>query len=618
MILDKVNYPKDVQQLSVEELGLLASEIRDLIISVVAKNGGHLAPSLGTVELTLALLSIFSPPEDKIVWDVGHQSYTYKILTGRKERFSTIRQQGGLSGFNNIFESEYDAFTVGHASTSISAALGLAKARDIHKKENKVVAIIGDGSLTGGLAMEGLNNAGASHTDLTVILNDNGMSIAPNVGAMSHHLTKVITNPVYNTLKTDFDRIVGAGFIGKNLKNAVFSLKGLLTPGRLFEDFGFRYFGPVEGHDINELKETFSNIKNLKGPKLVHIKTIKGKGYKHAEQNAHVFHGIGAFDHDTGAVHPAETEKMSFSKVAGAIGELIADNFNETAFIVAAMPAGTGTDNIQAKYPERYFDTGIAEGHAVTFAAGLAREKIVSYVFLYSSFLQRAYDNIIHDVALQKLPVVFCVDRAGIVGEDGPTHHGVFDIPFLGSVPGLTLWSPVTLVDLAVMMKAANQQSLVTGPIAIRYPRHSMDKIDIASVYEAGDELLSSNSVEPKNAKNVIFAVGSTYQDALAESRDIESVQVVPVTKLYPFDESFFDKFLKCAQKCVIIEEGVKTGSFGSYFLLRYTERGCKITLKTFSLPDEFITHGKRNALLEMYSLKGAALKKELEEFFKC
>ncbi|MFH0921059.1 MAG: 1-deoxy-D-xylulose-5-phosphate synthase, partial [Fibrobacterota bacterium] len=473
MHLEKISSPADFRHFSIEKLNELSTEVRERILSVISETGGHLASSLGAVELTVALHFVYNTPHDKIIWDVGHQCYAHKILTGRNALFPTIRQHNGLSGFPRASESPYDTFDVGHASTSISVALGLVQAREINRQKFDVIAVIGDGSMTGGLAYEGLNNAGVLKKNMIVILNDNKMSISPNVGAMSSYLTKLLTDPRYNKLKADIWEVTGRfKRFGDRLRIAASrveeSLKGLLLPGRLFEDLGFRYFGPIDGHNIDEMIRTFRNIReNVQGPVLIHVITKKGKGYNPAETNSAKFHGVGAFEKETG-----ETVKAgpvpTYSAVFGRTLVKLAEADSRVVGITAAMPTGTGMELFAQKFPGRYFDAGIAEGHAVTFAGGLAKGGLKPVVALYSTFLQRALDNIIHDVALQKLNVLFCLDRGGLTPDDGPTHHGAFDMSFLRSIPDAVIMSPKDENELQHMMYTGLR---CEGPVFIRYPR---------------------------------------------------------------------------------------------------------------------------------------------------
>lgn len=452
-LLKKINSPKDLKAIPVKELPELSSEIREKIIDVVSKTGGHLASSLGAVELTIALHYVFDMPKDKIIWDVGHQSYAHKILTGREKIFDTLRQLGGISGFPNRNESEYDIFTCGHSSTSVSTALGLACARDLKSEDAKIIPVIGDASLANGMAFEALNHAGHLRKDLMLVLNDNELSISKSVGALSKYLNKIMTNPVYNTVRRRMQILVKRlpilGFKAFNAaKKLEESLKGLLVPGSLFEELGFRYFGPINGHNVSDLVSTFSNIKNLKEPVIVHVVTKKGKGYKPAEDNPSVFHGAPCFNKETG--EPVKNNKKgrvekgdkTFTDIFGDKIAELARNDDKIVAITAAMVDGTGLSRFSREFPNRFYDVGISEEHGVAFGAGLARGGLKPVVAIYSTFLQRGYDQIIHDVSLQKLPVVFCLDRAGIVGEDGATHHGVFDLAYLRHIPELIVMAP--------------------------------------------------------------------------------------------------------------------------------------------------------------------------------
>ena len=471
-LLDKIFQPQDLRKLTLPQLDDLAVEIRTLLIETVAKTGGHLAPNLGVVELSLAIHRTFDSPRDKIVWDVGHQAYIHKILCGRRERFDTLRQHNGISGFPRRCESEHDAYGVGHSSTSISAALGMALARDLSGRSNQVLAVIGDGSLTGGQAFEALNHAGHLDTKMTVIVNDNEMSIAKNVGAMSEYLNKIRSDPNYSRVKKDIDnalrRIPAIGdSVAKALERAKDSLKFLLVPGMLFEELGFTYIGPIDGHNIPALCEVLQATKTMDGPVLIHVITKKGKGYAPAECNPDRFHGVGPFCVQSGEILPSG-DKPSYTSVFGdALIKLAADNSDIIA-ITAAMPEGTGLKKFSQQYPKRFFDVGIAEQHAMTLAAGLAAEGKRPVVAVYSTFAQRAFDQIVHDICLQKLPVVICLDRAGIVGEDGATHQGVFDYSFLRSAPNLTMMAPKDENELRAMLATAFKQD---GPCVIRYPR---------------------------------------------------------------------------------------------------------------------------------------------------
>ncbi len=480
-ILDKINTPGDIKDLSVKELTILAGEIRNKIIDTCATNGGHLAPSLGTVDLTLALYSIFNPEQDKIIWDVGHQAYTHKILTGRKDRFSSLRTKGGITGFPKMSESNYDAFGVGHASTSISAAVGMAIERDMLKENHKVLAVIGDGAFTGGEAYEGLNYAGTMGKNIIVVLNDNEMSIDKNVGAMAEYLARIRIDPQYNKVKKDLQEFFQSiPYIGETLWKAGDSLKdgvyAALTPGSLFEFLGYTYVGPIDGHNIEFMQEVFAKAKDLEGPVLIHVRTTKGKGYDFAENEPDKFHGIGKFDRATGELIKKPGAAPSYTEIfSNAIIELAGMNPRISA-ITAAMPSGTGLKAFANVYPERFFDVGIAEEHAMTMAAGMAAAGGKPVVALYSTFAQRAYDQIVHDVCLQNLPVTICLDRGGLVGADGPTHHGVFDYSYLRHIPNLVVMAPKDENELRNMLYTAMEYN---GPIAVRYPRGSATGVPV-------------------------------------------------------------------------------------------------------------------------------------------
>jgi 1-deoxy-D-xylulose-5-phosphate synthase len=479
-LLETIQSPADLKALPLEQLGVLAAELRDFMISSVAETGGHLASSLGAVELTLALHCVMNLPHDKLVWDVGHQTYTHKILTGRRNRFHTLRQYEGISGFPKREESPYDAFNTGHSSTSISAALGMARARDLSQKPHRVVAVIGDGSLSNGLALEALNDAGHKKTDLLVVLNDNRMSISKPVGGLSNYLNQIITGQTYNRLKQRAEGLLGAlpavGRSALKITNYLEEIaKGLLVPGVLFEELGFRYLGPVDGHDLALLIPTLERVRMLSGPILLHVLTTKGKGFEYAEKNPETFHGIPEFDTRTGKAKHV-TSCISYSKAFSKSLLALARQDPKVVAIVAAMTSGTALDDFAAELPERFFDVGIAEGHAVTLAAGLAAEGFHPAVVIYSTFLQRAYDNILHDVCLQNLPVIFALDRAGLVGEDGPTHHGVFDLAYLRHIPNLTILAPSDENELVRLLKAAMAWK---GPVAIRYPRGHAQTRDV-------------------------------------------------------------------------------------------------------------------------------------------
>lgn len=606
-VLSKISSPKDVKGLSVDELVALAEEIRARILDVTSKKGGHLAASLGAVELAVALHYCLSSPGDKIIWDVGHQSYAHKILTGRNKHFDTLREMGGISGFPNSKESDFDPFICGHSSTSISAALGLAAARDLRGEKHKVVAVIGDASISTGLAFEGMNNAGHDGRDLLVILNDNEHSISKSVGAMSRYLNSVITNPLYNRVRDEAEKVVkGIPKLGQGAYNTIRKfqegLKNLIVPGVLFEELGFRYFGPIDGHDLNTLIPTLKKIAKLKEPVFLHVITKKGKGYTFAEQDPESFHGVSAFDLETGE-SISNGGKNTFTDHFGSkITELAAGNHDIVA-ITAAMPDGTGLKTFQSKYPERFFDVGITEGHAVTFAAGLAKGGKKPVVAIYSTFLQRAYDQLIHDVALQDLPVVFCLDRAGLVGKDGPTHHGVFDLAYLRSLPEFIIMAPKDGPELERMLEKALS---FNKPSAIRYPRAKASELVGASSCAPID--LGTSEKLRKGKDLAILAVGSMVNSALKAAdmlskKGIEAT-VVNARFVKPLDAQMLEDVFREHDKIFTIEEGIVDGGYGSAvlgFIERENIQG--VELRRIGLPDEFIEHGSREELLRKYHL---------------
>src|SRR5512136_1137296 len=513
-ILNNIGSPADLKKLATSKLPLLAAELRNEIIATCAANGGHLAPSLGVVELTIALHRVFASPQDKIVWDVGHQAYAHKLLTGRRERFGTLRTMGGISGFPKRGESPHDAFDVGHASTSISAALGMAVGRDLKKGGNKVIAVIGDGSMTGGLAYEGLNNAGHLNKDLVVILNDNEMSIAENVGAVSTLLSRTITSEFVHRIKKDVEGFLeGLDSFGKGMlkiaKRAEESLKGLFTPGMLFEAFGFEYIGPIDGHNIELLMETLENVKRFDDAVLIHVLTKKGKGYRPAEENPSLFHGVGPFDIATGKVRKGKGGAVSYTAVFGETMKKIAAEDERVVAITAAMPDGTGLAGFARDFPDRFYDVGISEQHAVTFAAGMAAEGYRPVFAVYSSFLQRAFDQAFHDVCLQNLPVVFAIDRAGVVGSDGPTHHGLFDLSYLRILPNMVLMAPRDENELQHMIQTALDHD---GPAAIRYPRGNGVGVPLEQKFRAIP--LGKGELLRAGQDGVVLAVGAMVYPA--------------------------------------------------------------------------------------------------------
>jgi len=616
--LSKINSPEDVKKLSLEELADLASELRQEIVSVVSKTGGHLASSLGAVELTIALHYVFNLPVDKLIWDVSHQTYGHKILTGRREKMSTIRQYGGLSGFANRSESIYDPYGAGHASTSISAALGFATARDQLGKKNKVIAVIGDGSMTGGLAFEGLNNAGHLKKDMLVILNDNTWSISKNVGAISKYLTSIMADEKFNKLRKDIWELTGRfkrrDKIRATIANIEHSLKGLLVPGMMFQKMGFRYFGPINGHDLPLLVKTLQDLKNLSGPLMLHIATIKGKGYKPAEGDASKYHGVGKFDKITGALAPKAAGKPAFTKVFGDVMVELGEKDKRVIAVTAAMASGTGLVSFSEKFHDRFFDVGIAEGHAGCFAAGLAAEKLKPYLVVYSTFMQRAYDQVIHDIALQKLPVVICMDRAGLVGNDGPTHHGAFDLTYMSTVPNMTVVAPKDGNELRSILHYTADHEL-TGPVAIRYPRDNVptEMLDIIVPIEWGK--WEADNIE---SDIVVLAVGAMFTTAL-KAADILAkrginISVVNARFVKPFDYEMLDEIRKRAKIIVSIEENSLRGGFGQAVAEYLLSNDYEGHFKAIGIPDNFVTHGDRNSLLHEIKLDEEGVVEQIGE----
>ncbi len=617
-ILERINSPSDLKSLSLDELNLLASELRDFIVDVISKNGGHLAPSLGVVELTIALCSALDLPEDKVIWDVGHQSYAYKILTGRKEEFKSIRRYGGISGFPRPDESEYDFFGTGHSSTSISAALGIHEALRKDKKPGKIFAVIGDGAIGAGIAFEALNYAGGARKDIVVILNDNEFSISPTVGALSSFLGKKMVGPGFTAFRTFVKKLLGKiPVIGSSLVKIVKKIEegmiSLFTPGILFEGLGFHYVGPINGHSIKHMISIFKNVKQWDRPVLIHILTKKGKGYPPAEKEPEIFHGVPPFDKETGKI---PEKGKSFSTLFGEVLVKLAEEDERIVAITAAMKKGTGLEIFSEKFPDRFYDVGIAEPHAVTFAAGMASRGLKPVVAIYSTFLQRAYDQIIHDVALQNLHVVFAIDRAGIVGEDGPTHHGLFDLSYLRTIPKMKIMAPSDGDELADMLFTALK--FCEGHVAIRYPRGYVEKeperepmaLPIGkwkTLYEGGKDLL-------------IIATGRCVKDALKAGIILkeEGIGSTVVNALFvkPMDEEFFDR-IKEFRAVLTVEENVVEGGFGSGFLKSMVEKGILIPVFILGIPDGFIPHGSIEILKRIYKIDAQGIKEVALNFFK-
>ncbi len=616
-ILDSVNIPEDMKGLNKDELKDLAAQVRALIVDVVSRTGGHLASSLGAVDLAVALHYVYDTPRDRIVWDVGHQAYAHKILTGRKELFHTLRTQGGISGFPKIAESEYDAFGVGHSSTSISAALGMAAARDLAGGTNKVVAVIGDGSLTAGLAFEGLNQAGHLKKDLVVILNDNEMSISQNVGALSSFLSRKITGQFAQKLKQEVEGFIESiPKIGGRLmgiaKRAEDSLISFLTPGMLFEGLGFNYLGPIDGHDMGLLLNTLRGARELKGPVLVHVLTKKGKGYGPAELEPSKFHGVGPFDAKRGIV--PKSDALSYTKVFSEALLNIAEKNKKVLAITAAMPGGTGLAAFQDSFPERFFDVGIAEQHALTFAAGLAREGFIPVTAIYSTFLQRAFDEVCHDVCLQNLHVIMALDRAGIVGADGPTHHGLFDIASLRSLPNLIMAAPRDGNELRNLVYSAARYS---SPVALRYPRGTVGagySRDTFSYIKPGTAEVLTDGGEV-----TILAIGSMVSPALTAAEELAKsgikAGVVDARFIKPLDESLILRLAKHTGRVVTVEEGSLQGGFGSAVLELFEQRGVDCPVKRIGVPDAYVEQGSQEELRAQLGLDAAGIVDSVRTF---
>ena len=624
-LLKKINSPKDVKKLKKSELVLLAEELREYILEVVSVNGGHLGAALGAVDLTIALHACFTTPEDTLVWDVGHQVHAHKILTGRREAFKTFRQPGGLSGFSNKDESPHDPFTTGHGGTSISTSLGIAVANRIHSEPSKkVIAVIGDASLVSGMAFEAMNHAGHLKDNLIVILNDNEMSISPTVGAFSGYLNKILTNPFYNHVRKDIEHLirkiprVGDRMAAK-AKKIDEGLKNLILPGLLFEELGFRYFGPIDGHSIETLAEIFKNISKIQGPVFLHVITKKGKGYKIAESDPAKWHASTPFCAVTGEAKKSSGLK-TYTQVFGEAAIEVASKNKNVVAITAAMCDGTGLVGYSKKFPDRFFDVGIAEEHGVAFAAGLAKAGARPLVVIYSTFLQRAHDQIIHDVALQNLPVIFCLDRAGLVGEDGPTHHGVFDLAYLRKVPGMTLMAPRDGRELTLMLKFAVGH--LSGPIALRYPRGAVAEESGSLLKEViSVPLVLGKSEILKTGKSVILlALGSlvypAYEAALLLEKEGISTAVVNARFAKPLDEGTILSFCAEATLFVTLEEGSLIGGVGSAVLELFEKNQNQLTaspkVRTLGIPDRFIEHGKREVLLDGLGLSAQKIKEEV------
>lgn len=615
-VLPSIQNPRDLRLIKKELLPTLCEELRQVIIDTASHNGGHLGSSLGAVEIITALHYVFNTPEDKIVFDTGHQAYAHKLLTGRQKEFATIRTQNGLSGFPKRTESEYDTFGAGHASTAVSAALGLAIARDQRKEKNKVVAVVGDGCLTGGMAYEAMQNAGLLRTDMLVILNDNQMFISKRVGALGKALTKLLTTKYMqlaeekatNFLKR-FDEL------GNNAAKLAKRARSILFPGTLFEEMGFRYFGPVNGNDINEMIEVLENLKDVKGPVMLHVVTKKGKGYKPAEEKPTKFHGIGIFDVETGD-SLGKSSALTFTKAFSDALLKLAEKDTSIAAITAAMPEGTGLDAFRDKFPSRYFDVGIAEEHAATFAAGLAAGGVKPIVALYSTFAQRCYDQILHDICLQKLPVVFALDRAGLVGEDGPTHHGVFDLSFLRDIPNLILAAPADENEMQHMLKTAFDAK---APFVLRYPRGTGFGVKLD---DEPQDLPIGKGVWLKKGKDAtILAIGNRVHPALAAAEVLKKHKidcgVVNMRFVKPLDTQIIDEALKVSKHLVTVEDNMLAGGFGSAVAEYLADKQANFKLLRLGIGDEFVEHGKVANLFDKLGLNAGQMTDHILKWIK-
>jgi len=612
MLLSKINSPQDLKSLSIEELKTLAEEMRGYLLTVLSEHPGHFAPNFGTVELAIALHYVFNTPHDKLVWDIGHQAYPHKLLTGRRDAFPTLRQHGGISGFLSRAESEYDVFGAGHSSTSIAAALGIASARELNKEDYRVIAIIGDGGLTGGMAFEALNAAGDFKTDMVVILNDNQMSISPTVGAFSKYFNRMVTNPTYNVLRTGAKELVkrlapeAARPIAKRIEAA-------LKPGTLFEELDFRYFGPIDGNDLEALLPVLEGVRELRQPILIHTITKKGKGYPPAESDSMKFYSVsGKFELATGKSLALKSAVPKYTDVFAETLIALAKDDLRIVGITAAMPNGTGLDKFQAVYPRRFFDVGLAEQCAVTFAAGLATTNLKPVAAIYSTFLQRSYDQLIHDVCIQNLPVAFALDRAGLVGADGPTHHGVFDFAYLRQIPNMVVMAPKDENELQHMVRTAVEYN--NGPIAFRYPRGNGVGVPIddelhalpigkGEILRDGDDLL-------------IIAIGNRVHPALEAAEILKesgiSATVVNARFVKPLDEELLLPLAEKIGKVITVEDGVLMGGFGSAVLEAISDRGMTgVRVKRLGIPDAFVEHGDTDTLYAQCGIDTDAIVRE-------
>ena len=617
MLLGRIGSPTDLKSLNLNELKQLAKEMREYLLSVLSKQPGHFAPNLGTIELAIALHYVFDTPHDKVIWDIGHQAYPHKLLTGRHDRFTTLRQYGGISGFLSRAESEYDVFGAGHSSTSLAAALGVATAREFNDEDYKVVAVIGDGGLTGGLAFEGLNAIGDFKKDIIVILNDNQMSISETVGAFSKYFNRIVTSPTYNVLRARAKELIN--LISPEAKQVASKIEAALKPGTLFEEFGFRYFGPIDGHNLEALLEILEGVKDMHQPILVHAVTKKGKGYRPAEVDPVSFYSVsGKFDLDTGKSLSSKSLNPKYTDVFSSTLIKLASNDSRIVGITAAMPTGTGLVKFQQVFPKRFFDVGLAEQCAVTFAAGLATQDVKPVVAIYSTFLQRGYDQVVHDVCVQNLPVIFVLDRAGLVGADGPTHHGVFDFAYLRHLPNMVVMAPKDEDELQHMVKTAVEYE--KGPIALRYPRGTGVGVPMAtqpqSIPVGKAEILRSGE------NLLILAIGNRVHPALEAADVMEdsgiSATVVNARFVRPLDAELILPLAERIEKVITVEDGVLMGGFGSAILEMFADYGLtKIQVKRIGIPDQFIDHGDVNALYHLCGCDADGIVRESSKLAK-
>ncbi|PHS72644.1 MAG: 1-deoxy-D-xylulose-5-phosphate synthase [Cycloclasticus sp.] len=611
-LLDKINFPRELRQLQAEELGELSNELRNFLISSVSKSGGHLAAGLGTVELTIALHYVFDTPNDILVWDVGHQAYPHKILTGRKDRISTIRKQGGITPFITRAESEYDAFGVGHSSTSISAALGMAIAAEKNGDEKRTVAIIGDGGITGGMAFEALNHAGALDANLLVILNDNDMSISPNVGAMKNYLAKILSGKFYTTVKEGSKKVMSKmPSVWELARRTEEHMKGMIIPGTLFEELGFNYIGPIDGHDLPTLVKTLSNLKDLQGPQFLHVVTQKGKGFSPAEADPVGYHGVSTFDPSHDNLPKKAPSAPTYTEVFGQWLCDTADANDKIVGITPAMREGSGMVEFEQQFPDRYFDVGIAEQHAVTLAAGMACEGLKPVVAIYSTFLQRGYDQLIHDVALQKLPVLFAIDRAGLVGPDGPTHAGSYDFSYLRCLPNMVIMAPADENECRQMLSTGIQYD---GPSTVRYPRGKGPGISVNNTLET-IEIGSAKKI--RDGKDIAFlAFGSTVAASL-EVADKLNATVVNMRFVKPLDEAMIDTIAAYHSTIFTVEENVIKGGAGSAINEYINAQSSSVNVINIGLPDINLEHGSREELLEEAGLDAKGIYNSVQKHLK-